>query len=81
MQKFLTTSPYSIALLCLNLVLDYFLILQENTCIALIHKLAQKHSFFKEFDIPPSFNETEKNKYANKVSIYDNICPVNYLVF
>ena len=53
MQTFLTTLPYSTALLCLNLVLDSFLILQENTFIALINKLAQKHSLFEEIWYSP----------------------------
>ena len=51
----------SIALLCLSLVLDYFLILQENIFIVLIKELAQKQSLFKKIWYPPpSFNETEE---------------------
>ena len=52
-QTFLTTSPCSIALLCLLLMLSYFVILQEITFIVLIKKLAQKQALFKKIWYPP----------------------------
>ena len=61
----------SIALLCLSLVLDYFLILQENIFIVLIKELAQKQSLFKKMWYPPHLHlMKKKNKYVNKISIY-----------
>ena len=52
-QTFLITSPCSIALLCLLLILSYFVILKENTFIALIKKLAQKQALFKKIWYSP----------------------------
>ena len=61
----------SIALLCLSLVLDYFLILQENIFIVLIKELAQKQSLFKKIWYPPHPHlMKQKNKYVNKINIY-----------